>query len=383
MKNIAILGSTGSIGKQTIEVIKEHTEELRVCALAADSDVDGLIRQALIFRPYWVIVTSEQAAERVRNEVGRWVRVEVGQGGFRSLCSDPNLDLVVNALPGSVGWKATRWALERSVPVALANKESLVMAGDLMMRLSRQKARIVPIDSEHASLAQLVMGLTRDKMAHITLTASGGALRHVTDRAALAHVRVDDVLKHPTWNMGRKVTLDSATMANKGMEIIEAHHLFRLKYEDIHVVLHPQSIVHALVTLVDRTVVAHMAAPDMRIPIQFALTYPHCIPSRNQALSIAELGSLTFSPLCTERYPMVAYARNAGMARGTMPTVYSVANEVAGQLFFEGAIPFDRIESLVYDALEVHDSVEDPTWEDIDEVESWTRQHVRARVKTY
>jgi 1-deoxy-D-xylulose-5-phosphate reductoisomerase len=383
MKNIAILGSTGSIGKQTIEVIKEHTEELRVCALAADSDVDGLIRQALIFRPYWVIVTSEQAAERVRSEVGRWVRVEVGQGGFKSLCSDPNLDLVVNALPGSVGWKATRWALERSVPVALANKESLVMAGDLMMRLSRQKARIVPIDSEHASLAQLVMGLTRDKMAHITLTASGGALRHVTDRAALAHVRVDDVLKHPTWNMGRKVTLDSATMANKGMEIIEAHHLFRLKYEDIHVVLHPQSIVHALVTLVDRTVVAHMAAPDMRIPIQFALTYPHCIPSRNQALSIAELGSLTFSPLCTERYPMVAYARNAGMARGTMPTVYSVANEVAGQLFFEGAIPFDRIESLVYDALEVHDSVEDPTWEDIDEVESWTRQHVRARVKTY
>jgi 1-deoxy-D-xylulose-5-phosphate reductoisomerase len=383
-KTIAILGSTGSIGTQTLDVIAEHGERLCVGALVARTDVEGIVRQVHACRPHSVCVASEEAAARVRKEVPGNVRVFVGSEGIQEIVSDPHIDVVVNALPGSFGCASTRWALEARKPVALANKESLVMAGDLLMALSHQRnAPIMPIDSEHASLAQLLFAQPRSAVSHVTLTASGGALRHVTDRAALAHVRVDDVLQHPTWDMGRKVTLDSATMANKGLEIIEAHHLFGFDYEDIDVVLHPQSVVHAFVTFVDRTVVAHLATPDMRIPIQYALTVPERISSFDEPLCIAELGSLTFAPLCTKRYPMVEYARNAGMAGGTMPAVYSIANEVAGQLFFDGAIPFDRIESLVYDALDAHDTVLHPTWDDIVEVEAWTRQHVREGVKTY
>ncbi|HEX9966692.1 MAG TPA: 1-deoxy-D-xylulose-5-phosphate reductoisomerase [Solirubrobacterales bacterium] len=347
MKKLAILGSTGSIGTQALEIVA-GSEELQVVGLAAGSSAEQLLGQAREHGVPVVALGDEEAAERARSE---WSgRVLAGEEGVRELIATSGADLVLNGMVGAAGLGPTIVALTEGIDVALANKESLVIGGELTMALAEATgARLLPVDSEHSALFQLIGAEPPGTVERLVLTASGGPFRGRTD---LAGVSVEDALAHPTWRMGGRITIDSATLMNKGFEAIEAHHLFGVPYERIEVVVHPQSIVHSLIDLVDGATLAHLGHPDMRVPISYALHYPERADVDVPRLDLAAVGELTFEAPDLDTFACLRLALEAGAAGGTWPCVLNAADEVAVGAFLEGRIGFTDIGAAIEAVLE-------------------------------
>ena len=350
MRRLLVLGSTGSVGVQALDVVA-RSEDLELVGLSAESSWEALVRQAEAHGVDRIALADADAGARAAEA---WDGGEVLRGaeGLVRLVVESEADLVLNALVGAAGLGPSVAALGEGIDLALANKESLVVGGELVTELARATgAAILPVDSEHAALHQLVAGEAPGTIEKLTLTASGGPFRGRT-RAELAEVTVEDALAHPTWAMGGKITVDSATLMNKGLEVIEAHHLFDTPYDAIDVVVHPQSIVHALVTLVDGATLAHLGHPDMRVPIAYALHHPERVEVPVPRLDLAALGALTFEPADPGTFACLRLAREAAVAGGTAPCVLNAANEVAVHAFLAGQLPFLGIGEVLERALE-------------------------------
>jgi len=352
-RRLLILGSTGSIGTQALDIVSRDPD-LELVGLSAERSSDALIEQARRFGVDRIALADADAGARAAEQ---WTdgEVLVGAEGLVRLVLESGADLVLNALVGSAGLGPTVATLGEGIDLALANKESLVVGGELVMALAEATgAQILPVDSEHSALHQLLAGEGAGGTASVdklVLTASGGPFRGRT-RAELAEVTVDEALAHPTWDMGGKISIDSATLMNKGLEVIEAYHLFGIPYERIDVVVHPQSIVHSMITLIDGAALAHLGHPDMRVPISYALHYPDRVDVPVRALDLTEIGALTFEPVDQEAFPALGLARAAAIAGGTAPCVLNAANEVAVHAFLSGKLSFLGIPAVIEGALE-------------------------------
>jgi 1-deoxy-D-xylulose-5-phosphate reductoisomerase len=382
MKHLAILGSTGSIGQSTLAVVAEHPEEFAVVGLAAGKNVDLLAEQIKRFRPVLVSVQDEAAAARLRELVGRNPAPEIlaGRSGALAVATAPGVELVVSAMVGAVGLEPTLAAIRANLPVALANKETLVAAGPLVMALAKQRGvPLIPVDSEHSAIFQALQGQRRADIRRLWLTASGGPFRS-WDAARLQQVTPAQALKHPNWSMGAKITIDSATMMNKALEVIEASVLFGLPVDQIGVYVHPQSIVHSLVEFVDGSVIAQLGVPDMRLPIAYALTYPRRLPLKSPPLDLCAIARLTFESPDVTRFPGLALGYAAAKTGGTMPAVLNAANEVAVAAFLEGRLKFPDIPRTVEQTMAAH---EPQTLTDLDQVltvNQWARDFARGLI---
>jgi len=354
-KRISVLGSTGSIGTQTLDVIRHHPDRFEAVVLAASgSRIDLLIEQALEFRPKWVAVAREELAGALERQLPDGIRVAAGEAGLAQVAAEAGADIVVSAIVGTAGLVPTLAAVGAGIPVALANKESLVAAGHLVMAEAAAKGvPIVPVDSEHSAIFQCLNGEPRGAIDKLILTASGGAFRN-RSREELTDVTPDEALRHPNWAMGAKVTIDSATLANKGLEVMEAHWLFGVPFDAIDVLLHDESVIHSMVQFADGSVMAQLGTPDMRIPIQYALTWPDRLDSPARRLDLAEIGRLHFRRADFARFPMLRLAYEAGRTGGTLPAVFNAANETAVQLFLQRKIRFLQIEEIVERVMEAH-----------------------------
>ena len=376
VKSLSVLGSTGSIGRQTLAVA-EHTG-IRIAALTANRKIDLLEEQVRKFRPELVAVYDEEAAKAFRTAVADMnVRVASGMEGLSEAAALPGSDCVVTAVSGSVGLKPTLAAIREKKRIALANKETLVCAGTLVMkRAAAEGAEIIPVDSEHSAIFQSLMGRGKGELKKILLTGSGGPFRGKA-REELEHVTPQQAVSHPNWNMGAKISVDSATMMNKGLEFIEAMHLFAVTPEDIQVVVHPQSVIHSMVELVDGTVIAQLGVPDMGLPIQLALTYPQRMPSLFEHLDFTKLGSLTFEAPDLEKTPCLRLAMDCARKGGTAACIMSAANEVAVHMFLRGEIGFNRIYDAAAAAVEAIPSVETGDLDEIIAADAAAREFVR------
>ena len=356
MKTVTILGSTGSIGRRTLELVAAFPEQFRVGGLTArGSDVGLIAQQVRAHRPAAVALLDRAALDRLARELPA-PRPELlgGAEGLEAIAGSVDADVVVSAMVGAAGLVPTLAAIHAGRTIALANKETLVMAGALMTRAAREQGvRLLPVDSEHSALFQCLAGAAPREVRRLVLTASGGPFRGKS-RATLETVTVEQALRHPTWRMGAKITIDSATLMNKGLEVLEAHWLFGVPFERIDVVVHPQSIIHSMVEFVDRSVLGQLGMPDMGIPILYALTYPDRLPCPAPALDLVALGSLTFEAPDEEAFPCLALARQAGQAGGAAPLVLNAANEVAVAAFLDRRCGFLDIPRLIGDALDGH-----------------------------
>jgi 1-deoxy-D-xylulose-5-phosphate reductoisomerase len=355
-KRVAILGSTGSVGTQALEVVKRHPDRLDVVALAAGGNRELLAQQVRDHRPELVSMATDEVAAELRALLGDEApRIVWGHDGLGEATSGVGADIVLNAVVGAAGLAATYDAVANGIDVALANKESLVIAGELIMKAARAKqVEILPVDSEPNALHQCLRGADVADVRRLVLTASGGPFRGCSAEQ-LAGVTPAQALEHPTWKMGPRITIDSATLMNKGFEVIETYWLFGLPVEKIDVVVHPQSIVHSLIELVDGSMIAHAGPTDMRLPIQDALSYPERWERAVEPLGLPESGPWTFEPADPERYPALSLARRALEAGGTAPATLNAADEVAVAAFLSGALPFDRIVPLVSEVLDASD----------------------------
>lgn len=376
-KTIAILGSTGSVGQNTLRVISENPEKFRVTALAAGTNADLMIEQWHEFRPSHISMATKEAADRVTSALPDTVNVVWGKEGLEEIARDPESEMVVSAVVGSLGLRATLAAIDAGKTIALANKETLVAGGELVMQRARERqVAILPVDSEHSAIFQCLNGEDRSSVSRIVLTASGGAFRHY-NRQQLKDVTPEQALKHPNWAMGKKVTVDSATLMNKGLEVIEAHWLFDIDYRQIDVVIHYESIVHSMVEFKDKAVMAQLGTPDMRVPIQYALSYPDRLPLASEVLDLTKVGTLHFIEPDLERFPCLAMAYEAGKTGGTMPTVLNAANEVGVERFLNGDIPFLGIEQVIERVMDAHNPVPVRDLETVEEAEQWARKLAR------
>ncbi len=373
-KNIALLGSTGSIGENSLDVVRQHPEHFRISYLTAYRNTEKLIAQAREFRPTGVVIADPALYDTVKEALRGICEVYAGQDGILTILQDPQVNLVLNALVGAAGLLPTYRAILAGKQVALANKESLVMAGQLISRAVRQlNVHLLPIDSEHSAIWQCLQGERRENIRRIILTASGGPFRTWT-REKMKRVTVEQALAHPNWAMGPKITIDSATLMNKGLEVIEAYWLYQVRLEQIEVVIHPQSIIHSTVEFVDGSVKAQLGVPDMRIPIQYALTYPERLPLQVEYLSLARIRQLTFEPPDLKRFPALELAYQALRSGGTAPAVLNVANEVAVQRFLQKEIGFLDIPRVVEKTLQAHAVQNDYSIDNLLEIEKWTRE---------
>lgn len=375
---VAVLGSTGSIGRQTLDVIARSEGKFRVAALCAHSDDATLSRQIARFRPAFAGLVDASAAERLAREWEGKVRIGAGAAALTEAVELDGVDVVVVAVVGFAGVRPTLRALELGRRVALANKETLVAAGEIVMALAREKGALLPVDSEHAALFQAIDGKPKESLYKVTLTASGGPFRN-TPLNELKDVTPEQALQHPTWKMGGKITVDSATLMNKGLEVIEAVHLFGLGLDQVGVVVHPQSLVHALVEYTDGSVLAQMAVADMRLPIAQALWYPERSPRYIERLDLTTLGRLEFEAPDTERFPCLALAVAALQAGGTMPCVLNAANEVAVTAFLQGRLGFMQIPRLIEEVMERHRPAE-VTLENVFTSDAWARYEAARRL---
>ncbi|MBQ7562431.1 MAG: 1-deoxy-D-xylulose-5-phosphate reductoisomerase [Lachnospiraceae bacterium] len=363
--NIAILGSTGSIGTQTLAIVRNHPE-LKVAALAAGSNIDLLEAQAREFHPKTVAIYDEtrwkELCERLN---GTGISVVCGMDGLNETAGGSGADIVVTAVVGMIGIEPTIKAIEAGKDIALANKETLVTAGHIIMPLARKKGvRILPVDSEHSAIFQSLNGEPKERIASILLTASGGPFRGKS-KEELQKMTVEDALKHPNWSMGKKITVDSATMVNKGLEVMEAGWLFDVPLEKIQVLVHPQSIVHSAVEFVDGAVIAQMGVPDMKLPIQYALFYPDRRELFGQRLRLTQIRKLTFEEPDPETFRGFALALSAAKTGGSMPTIYNAANERAVRMFLEKRIGFMDIPASIEYCMNRHQATASPTFEEI------------------
>ncbi|WP_133121608.1 1-deoxy-D-xylulose-5-phosphate reductoisomerase [Staphylococcus pseudintermedius] len=366
MKNIAILGASGSIGQQAIDVIERHPENFNLIAFTVGKNIDFAIEVIQKFNPEIVAVQEESAVAQLKPYHSRIVS---GREGLIEVATYNKNDLVLNSLLGSVGLEPTMKAIEVGKDIALANKETLVVAGELVMAHARQHGvNILPVDSEHAAIFQCLNGEEMRKVKNVVITASGGSFRDLT-RDQLASVTVEDALNHPNWSMGHKITIDSATMMNKGFEVIEAKWLFDLDIDQIQTILHKESIIHSMVEFVDTSVMAQLGTPDMRMPIQYAFTYPERIEHQAPSLNLAEVAQLNFKPMDFDRYRCLQYAYDALRIGGTMPVVLNAVNEVAVAKFLNREIAFLDIEKIIEREMAAHEVIQNPTLEQILELD--------------
>lgn len=383
VRNIAILGSTGSIGRSTLDVVAASPERFRVIGLTARSRLAQLCDQANQFRPHWIVAADAAHASGFEwSEKPSGAELLLGTDGIRSLVSRAEVDIVVAAIVGSAGLTGTWAALEAGKTVALANKETLVMAGRQVMRLAEDRgAKILPVDSEHSAVFQAMEAGRRRDVKRVILTASGGPFRRHTS-AQLAQVSVDEALAHPTWEMGPKITVDSATMMNKALEIIEARWLFNLEPDQIDVVVHPQSIVHSFVEFCDGSVLAQLSPPDMKLPIQYALTYPERCECPSPKLDLAAAMRLEFEPPDLDRFPAIGLGHEVARVGGTAGAVLNAANEAAVGGFLEGHLSFTEIVPACRSVLDNHHFDDNPTLERLIELDAWAREEVTRWVCT-
>ncbi len=377
MKNIAILGSTGSIGTQCLDILTDYPEQFKVTALSCGSNVERLKEQAEKFKPDHIAVYSEGAYEKLTREgLSYPVQIHKGMEGLLYISKLEEVDVLLTSVVGSIGLRPTVEAIKAGKDIALANKETLVTAGSVIMPLARKMGvNILPVDSEHSALFQALQGNDKKALRRVILTASGGPFRGMK-KDELENVSAADALKHPNWSMGRKISIDSATMMNKGLEVIEAKWLFDIEPEAIDVVVHPQSIIHSMIEYYDSSIMAQMGLPDMKLPIIYALSYPERIETRLESLDFAKMNTLTFETPDLETFPCLALAYEALRIGGTMPTVLNAANEVLVHQYLEGEIGFYDIPRFIDRLMKLHESIANPTIEDILKVDEQTRRDV-------
>ncbi|KXZ39806.1 1-deoxy-D-xylulose 5-phosphate reductoisomerase [Alkalithermobacter thermoalcaliphilus JW-YL-7 = DSM 7308] len=382
MKNISILGSTGSIGIQTLDVIRENKDKFNVTALAVKSNINMLLEQIQEFRPKVVVVYEENEAIKLKNMLQN-TQIEVlhGMDGLKYISSMEEVDIVLTALVGMIGLIPTIEAIKSRKTIALANKETLVTGGKLVMSESKKyNSKIIPVDSEHSAIFQCLNGEDIKNVENIILTASGGPFRG-KKKNELINVTKSEALKHPNWNMGSKITIDSSTLMNKGLEIIEAKWLFDINVENIKVLVHPQSIIHSMVEFIDGSVIAQLGNPDMKLPIQYALGYPCRISNNFERLNLAKVATLTFEEPDMDTFPCLRLAYEAIHLDGTYPTVLNAANEVLVSEFLRESIGFYDIPKYIEVAMEKHEFIKEPTLEEILQIDEWTRDFVTKSIK--
>lgn len=364
-QKLAILGSTGSIGTQTLDVVAANPDMFEVYAITANNSVDMLVEQAHRFKPEVVVVANEQHYHKLQNALAdQPIKVFAGSDAIAEVVALPSVDTVVTAMVGYSGLKPTIAAIEAGKKIALANKETLVVAGELITRLALEHhAAILPVDSEHGAIFQCLVGENPDEVEKIILTASGGPFRHKTCEE-LAHVTAQEALRHPTWHMGAKITIDSASMMNKGFEVIEAKWLFGLQPKQIDVIIHPQSIVHSMVQFRDGSIKAQLGVPDMRLPIEYALTFPTRQKTKIERLDFAKCAQLTFEKPDLKRFRNLALAFDAMAKGGNMPCVLNAANEVVVSAYLNGKIGFVQMSDIIEQAMNTAHFVAQPTYDD-------------------
>lgn len=380
MKKIAILGSTGSIGTQTLEIVRENPD-LVVTALAAGSNVELMEKQIREFSPKYAAMWSEEAAKDLRSRVAdKDIKILSGMEGLLEISVLDEISVLVTAIVGMIGIRPTIAAIESGKDIALANKETLVTAGHIIMPLAEKVGvSILPVDSEHSAIFQSLNGENKKEISKILLTASGGPFRG-KNREQLVSMKAEDALKHPNWSMGRKITVDSATLVNKGLEVMEAKWLFDVDLDRIQVVVHPQSIIHSMVEFVDGGIIAQLGMPDMKLPIQYALFYPQRRPMDTKRVDFYELSRMTFEEPDMETFMGLKLAFEASRAGGSLPVVYNAANEKAVSLFLEHRISFLQIPELIEECMGQHKIIENPTVEEILQAEAETYEYI-GRVK--
>ena len=380
MKNIAILGSTGSIGRSTLDVIAQNRERFRVVALAAGSNIDLFEEQIRTFSPCLAAVADKDAALALRKRL-QGVEILCGADGINSVAAHPDADFVLSAIVGSAGLLPTITAIKAGKTIGLANKETLVMAGDIVMKEARRnKVMIIPVDSEHSAVSQCIEGHNSREIRRIILTASGGPFVDMR-QCDLKNIKAKEALKHPNWSMGRKISIDSATLMNKGLEVIEACWLFGLPPEKIDVLIHPQSIIHSLVEFRDMSCLAQMSMPDMRGPISYALSYPERLAEPIFGLELEKIGSLTFRKPDYDMFPCLTYAYEAIKKGGTVPAALNAANEVAVYAFLDNIIGFNDIPAVIRKTVERHTVKAEPELDDVLEADRWAREIAEQYVK--
>lgn len=379
MKTIAVLGATGSIGTQTLEVARAN-KDIKIAALAAGRNIKLLEAQIREFSPRMAAVWEEEDAHRLRTAVRDLdVKVVSGMEGLLEICTLPEVEIVVTAIVGMIGIRPTVAAIRAGKDIALANKETLVTAGHIIMPLAEQcGVKILPVDSEHSAIFQSLNGENPQQIHKLLITASGGPFRG-RRREELVHVRVEDALKHPNWSMGQKITIDSATLVNKGLEVMEARWLFGIDLEQIQVVVQPQSVIHSMVEFVDGAIIAQLGTPDMKLPIQYALYYPERKFLAGDRLDFARLAQITFEEPDTDTFLGLPLAYRAARAGGSMPTVFNAANEKAVSKFLHREIGFTDIYEIITECMEAHQIRQNPSVEEILETEQATYEMIESR----
>ena len=379
MKKIAILGSTGSIGTQTLEIVRNNAD-LSVVALAAGRNVELMEKQIREFAPKFAVMWSKEAAEDLRARIKDTdVKVACGMEGLIEAATLPEAEVLVTAIVGMIGIRPTIAAINAGKTIALANKETLVCAGHIIMPLIKEKkVPLLPVDSEHSAIFQSLQGQPKERLAKILLTASGGPFRG-KKREELVNIRPEDALKHPNWSMGRKITIDSSTLVNKGLEVMEAHWLFDTPYDKIQVVVQPQSVIHSMVEYEDGGIMAQLGTADMKLPIQYALFYPDRRFLPGKRLDFYELSGITFEKPDTDTFRGLLLGYRAGEMGGSMPTVYNAANEMAVSLFLDGKIGYLKITELIEECMEAHKLIVNPSVEEILQTEQWTYNYIKQK----
>lgn len=382
MKHLSILGSTGSIGQNTLKVVEMFPERFSVKAMTAKQNIGLLAGQIDKFSPELAVVYDENGAEELKDRLGTGSKVDImyGEKGYIAAATQPSVNMVVTAMVGAAGLMPTLAAIDEGIDIALANKETLVMAGDIVIKMAERKGvRVLPIDSEHSAIFQCISGSRKTDLNKIILTASGGPLIH-RPKNEFNKITPQDALRHPTWRMGEKISIDSATLMNKGLEIVEAKHFFGVSHDRIEVLIHPQSIVHSMVAYHDGSVIAQLGVPDMKGAIAYALSWPERLPLDQPLPDFHNIAPLAFEQPDLTRFPCLQMAFDACRIGGTLPAVLNAANEVAVRTFLNQTISFDKIPEVIRDTIDQHVTVSNPSLSDILEADRWAREHAEKKI---
>ena len=378
MKNIGILGSTGSVGTQSLQVVENHQEKFNVKFLAAHSNIDLLANQANIFDPEYICIYDESKYNQLKNMIDT-KHILCGYDGIMELCELSDIDIILNAIVGYNGLEPTLKIISSGIDIALSNKESIVQAGHLVVELAKSKGvNIFPVDSEHSALWQCMVGEKKDRIRKIILTASGGPFRKMP-KEEFSKVTVSEALNHPNWKMGKKISIDSATMMNKGFEMIEAHWLFNITPDNINIVIHPQSIIHSMVEYVDGSIKAQLSNPDMRLPIQYAFSYPDRYELNDLKFDINKFLKLDIEPIDLDKFKCVKLAFDAIKKGGSYPVVLNVSNDLLVDLFLKGKISFLEIPNIIKECMYNHTYIDSPALSDILSLTKWTENYINTK----
>ena len=381
MKNITILGSTGSIGRQALNVIKNLNEEFNLIGISANTNIDVLIEQAKLYKPKYICIVDENYKSDLINALGTGeFEILSGRDGLLELSRNNEADILLNALVGTDGMEPTINAIKSGIDIALSNKESLVMAGEVINKLLiAHNVNLNPVDSEHSAIWQCLVGENANQIDKIILTGSGGPFRTL-DFSKFRRIKKEQALKHPNWSMGNKITIDSSTMMNKGLEVIEAYWLFNVSIDQITIVVHPESIIHSMVEFIDGSIKAQLGLPSMEIPIQYALTYPNHVVTKNKRLDLTKLKTLNFEKPDLEKFKCIKLAYEAIKAGGSFPVVLNVANDMLVEGFLNDRLQYLDIPNFIQDALNEHEFIQNLTLDDINYLTNWTKKYIKEKI---